>query len=240
MEINAHDMVKNALAARGSEYRQTGCLEWVYAMAGRPATGLPEGSFLTAKIAAARTIGGLNKDMSRVPLGAVIYWPGDPGHIAISTGNGNAVSTNAYNKVSSHQVVGGKRRAMAVVDERTIAELSASRGAPLGWADDVFNQPLDGLELPKPPSDPVAGAFVVKVGAEGWQVKAWQEGMNRVFPAYKADLKKSLATDGKFGALQSEPWLKEFQRRVGLRVDGWFVWGSGQTWDALVSHGVVK
>lgn len=229
MSINAKEMLSRARGAVGSEYRQSGCLEWVYAMAGRPRTGLPEGSFPTARAAKYRTLGALNKDASKAPAGAIHYWDGDPGHVAIGTGGARAISTNAAQRVSSTR--SGVR--YALIGERSIAELSQGRGAYAGWAANVFNQQLDGLVYPQPSHPASGGGRVIRRGVQGDDVRRLQVFLEGSFPAYA---KGKTGKDGVYGN-GTAGVVGEFQRRTGNRDDGWFTWGSGPTWDALVKHG---
>lgn len=136
--INAAASVRRARAAIGSEFRQSGCLEAVYAWCGSPATRMPPGSFPSAIVAYRRTLGTPRLDWANAPAGAVHYWDGDPGHVALGTGNGRAVTTNAPQRVSSTR--NGVK--FALVGERTIPEIGRGRGRYLGWALDAFNNPI--------------------------------------------------------------------------------------------------
>lgn len=64
---------------------------------------------------------------------------------------------------------------------------------------------------------------VLKKGSKDARVGKLQAGLNRVFPSYKNAVKvgkgKLLKVDNDFGAA-TDAWVKEFQRRTGLKVDG--------------------
>lgn len=63
----------------------------------------------------------------------------------------------------------------------------------------------------------------LKRGSKGTRVATLQKGLNKVFPAYRTAVSvnkgKLLTVDSIFGAA-TEAWIKEFQRRTGLSVDG--------------------
>lgn len=63
----------------------------------------------------------------------------------------------------------------------------------------------------------------LKIGSKGDRVTALQRGLKLAFPAYKNAVKvqrgTALHVDGSFGT-QTEAWVREFQKRAGLVVDG--------------------
>ena len=73
----------------------------------------------------------------------------------------------------------------------------------------------------RPPA-PAAPAGL-RVGSTGTRVRALQEGLRRVFPAYRNAVAvqrgRLLHVDSSFGA-QTEAWVIEFQKRSGLVPDG--------------------
>lgn len=69
---------------------------------------------------------------------------------------------------------------------------------------------------------PPAGGTALKNGSKGAKVKTLQQGLNRVFPAYRNAVSpkgKLLVSDGVFGS-HTERWVREFQSRVGIKADG--------------------
>lgn len=83
--------------------------------------------------------------------------------------------------------------------------------------------PVAPRPTPKPPAE-------LKRGSKGNAVRAFQKGMNRVFPAYSR-----LSVDGDFGPA-TDRVVREFQRRAGLKADG--IIGTN-TRRALARYGVV-
>ncbi len=73
----------------------------------------------------------------------------------------------------------------------------------------------------RPPAPPAPADL--RVGATGTRVRALQEGLRQVFPAYRNAVAvqrgRLIHTDGSFGA-QTEAWVIEFQKRSGLVPDG--------------------
>ena len=73
----------------------------------------------------------------------------------------------------------------------------------------------------RPPA-PAAPADL-RVGSTGTRVRALQEGLRQVFPAYRNTVAvqrgQLLHVDSSFGA-QTEAWVIEFQKRSGLVPDG--------------------
>lgn len=84
-------------------------------------------------------------------------------------------------------------------------------------ADDTKPAPAPAPK-PTPPKAPT-----LRVGTRSTAVRHLQAGLNHTFPAYRYSVKvrtgRLLAVDGIFGAA-TEAWVKEFQRRVGVTVDG--------------------
>lgn len=73
-------------------------------------------------------------------------------------------------------------------------------------------------------SPPVSsGPRTLKSGMQGEDIRKMQEGMRRVFPAYRNSVGvrrgQLLLVDGDFGP-QTVAWVLEFQRRTGLLRDG--------------------
>lgn len=101
-----------------------------------------------------------------------------------------------------------------------------AHGKAYGWISDlVKSEPWHfeyhpGRDTHKPSSKPAA---VLKRGSKGDSVVRLQRALNRTFPAYARTVTvkrgQLLTTDGIFGAV-TEAWVKEFQRRTGLTVDG--------------------
>ena len=78
------------------------------------------------------------------------------------------------------------------------------------WHYDYTGDPWGGVSATAPA--PTGGAL--KIGSRGPRVRALQEGLNRVFPAYS-----KLVVDEVFGNAV-DGVVKEFQRRSGLDPDG--------------------
>lgn len=85
---------------------------------------------------------------------------------------------------------------------------------------------FDKLGQVRPPASsptPGSGTRELKRGMKGADVRNLQELFRRTFPAYRffVKIKKNqmISVDGDFGP-QTEAWIKEFQRRVGLKQDG--------------------
>lgn len=75
---------------------------------------------------------------------------------------------------------------------------------------EVVMQGQKPLPAPKPPKKPTKADSVLRVGSSGARVKALQQGLNRVFPAYS-----HLQVDGEFGP-HTKAVVMEFQRRSGF------------------------
>lgn len=92
-------------------------------------------------------------------------------------------------------------------------------------ADEVTgtNWHLNDLKKPTPPKPKPPTTNVVKKGANGQVVTHIQHFFRRVFPAYRLSVSvkrgQVITVDGDFGA-QTEAWVKEFQKRSGLKSDG--------------------
>lgn len=72
------------------------------------------------------------------------------------------------------------------------------------------------------------------------RTRALQSGMRRIFPSYRwhVDYKRgSLITVDGYDGPQTDAWVREFQRRVGLPQTGDYSWGSPTAW-RLESYGV--
>lgn len=67
-------------------------------------------------------------------------------------------------------------------------------------------------------ADAASSSAVLRRGSKGTAVKALQAAMRKAFPVYARTL-GALAVDGDFGST-TEAWVREFQRRVGISVDG--------------------
>lgn len=72
--------------------------------------------------------------------------------------------------------------------------------------------------------------------SHGERVRQLQEGMNRVFPAYRSVTRELLDVDGWFGK-DTDAWVREFQRRTHLTVDG--IVGQ-KTLERLQDFGILK
>lgn len=72
---------------------------------------------------------------------------------------------------------------------------------------------------PIKPTPPMSSTAVLKRGSRGPLVTKLQAGLLRTFPSYAGPIKSSGGADGVFG-LGTESVVKEFQRRVGIQVDG--------------------
>ncbi|MDO5676498.1 MAG: peptidoglycan-binding domain-containing protein [Propionibacteriaceae bacterium] len=81
---------------------------------------------------------------------------------------------------------------------------------------------------PGPPSTGVstlptpASVATLRPGSRGERVKRLQQGLNKRFPAYRHQVQpkgRLLSTDGVYGA-HTERWVREFQARSNLAVDG--------------------
>lgn len=96
-------------------------------------------------------------------------------------------------------------------------------------ADEVTgtNWHLNEIGVTTPVSNPSNGggssAHVVKKGDSGPEVTHIQEFFHTVFPSYRHSVRvkwgQNITVDGKFGD-QTEAWVVEFQKRVGIHEDG--------------------
>lgn len=89
--------------------------------------------------------------------------------------------------------------------------------------------------VPKVTSEPVPAAL--RKGSTGARVEALQQGLNKVFPTYRrfiAPKGQLLTVDGVFGD-HTDRWVREYQRRAGLTVDGIV---DAKTAASLHRHGV--
>jgi peptidoglycan hydrolase-like protein with peptidoglycan-binding domain len=91
----------------------------------------------------------------------------------------------------------------------------ANHGARLGMST------VGNLTAPK--ATPSGTGHVLQLGSSGTMVKALQSGLRRVFPAYRYAIplyrRRLIRVDGKFGS-ETEAWVREFQERTGITVDG--------------------
>lgn len=78
-------------------------------------------------------------------------------------------------------------------------------------------------ELGKKASTPKPTGKVYKEGDSGAEVRKFQDFFRRIFPSYRnyVSVKRGsvISVDGQFGK-QTTAWVKEFQERTGLKVDG--------------------
>lgn len=85
-----------------------------------------------------------------------------------------------------------------------------------GWISLHYTELVSGSSSSSGSGKTTSGSSAgLKVGSSGAKVRALQNGLNRVFPAYS-----KLLVDGYYGAATAGV-VKEFQRRVGLVADGW-------------------
>lgn len=80
------------------------------------------------------------------------------------------------------------------------------------------------LRTPVPPVTPLptngSGRATVKLGSKGQPVNDLQARLNRDYPAYRTLTgNRLLVVDGDFGA-NTDKWVREFQKRSNLAVDG--------------------
>lgn len=114
------------------------------------------------------------------------------------------------------------------------------------WGEDYKNPPVDGMhfeinagpaevariakkckasDAPKPPPPPLAkpDTHVSEEGDTGQEVVHIQDFFKRIFPSYRLSVSvkpgQIIKVDGDFGK-QTTVWVKEFQRRNGLKQDG--------------------
>lgn len=132
------------------------------------------------------------------PPGVPVFWDITSGknaaydHVAVSIGGGRVISTSV-----------GKNGTPAEISITALTKLWGMRY--LGWGDHYHGKR-------------VHTANDLRRGSKGARVGALQRGLLRVFPAYANKLGR-LAADEDFGP-QSEEWVREFQERTGLLVDG--------------------
>jgi len=110
---------------------------------------------------------------------------------------------------------------------QTVAWLR-EHGAEYGWTNPAWAQRPRTLEPWHWEYDPAkdrhrgadaaSSSAVLRRGSKGTAVKALQLGMRATFPVYARTLGQ-LEVDGDFGPT-TEAWVREFQRRVGISVDG--------------------
>ena len=162
-------------------------------------------------LAADITLGGTNRAAF---LDAVI---GDPRvHYVINEGKiysrRNKWIAKKYNGANKH--IG-----YAHVSLRNRVSEDASPATVKAAANDTSSWFGANSEPEKEEAKPVS---VLKKGSKGARVKALQQGLNRVFPAYRKAVTpkgKLLVADGVYGD-HTARWVMEFQRRVGLESDG--------------------
>ena len=92
---------------------------------------------------------------------------------------------------------------------------------------------------PSPPSKTAGSKYKrIKNGSKGSGTRSLQAGLREVFPAYKDSVSvqngQLIDVDDLFGD-QTEAWVKEFQGRSGIAIDG-IVYSD--TWEALEKHGI--
>lgn len=93
--------------------------------------------------------------------------------------------------------------------------------AVVARAKQIAGVPTYTPDAPKPKPVKPAKTTVLGPGSVGAKVKNLQRGLNRAFPAYARAVTRGrmLADDGSYGPA-TEAWVREFQRRAGLVVDG--------------------
>lgn len=145
-------------------------------------------------------------NVNNIPVGAPIFFSGSKyGHTAIYLGGGKMRTTTSksLNKIRTDVVATWLSRGYQL----------------LGYVEELNGKHITGLSAtaPKP---------IVKhlsKGSKGAEVGKLQKFLRDVFPAYRNFVthKKGqlISVDNDFGT-QTEQWLKEFQRRVGLAQTG--------------------
>jgi peptidoglycan hydrolase-like protein with peptidoglycan-binding domain len=90
-------------------------------------------------------------------------------------------------------------------------------------ADDENDSPWPAVDLRAPSATPAPVPQIVKKGDSGDTVRHIQMFLRNNFPVYRDYVSynrgRLLEVDGNFGG-QTEAWVKEFQRRTGLKQDG--------------------
>lgn len=149
------------------------------------------------------------KDLGRVPVGAPLFFSpnGNPyGHVAVYAGKGLMRTTNSRtNRIHTSTVESWVRAGYAL----------------LGWTEDLNGVAISGLS-PEKPSSGGSDKGALSLGDKGDRVKALQQGLNKVFPAYRSRSRvrrgSRLAEDGSYGPHTAE-WVRLFQVAVGLTPD---------------------
>ena len=177
-------------------------------------------------LAADITLGGTNRAAF---LDAVI---GDPRvHYVINEGKiysrSNKWIAKTYKGANKHIGYAHVSLRNRVSEDASAATVKAAANDTSSWFD---GDPEPEKEESKPVS-------VLKKGSKGARVKTLQQGLNRVFPAYRkavAPKGKLLTVDGIYGD-HTARWVMEFQRRVGLNPDA--IVGE-KTVASLARHGI--
>ena len=183
-------------------------------------------------LAADITLGGTNRAEF---LDAVI---GDPRvHYVI---NKDKIYSRSYNWAARPYKGANRHTGYAHVSLRNRVSESASAATVKAAANDTsswFDAKSAPKEVEAKPVESAKPVSVLKKGSKGARVKALQQGLNRVFPAYrKAVAPKGmlLTVDGVYGD-HTARWVMEFQRRVGLKPDA--IVGD-KTVASLARHGI--
>lgn len=82
-------------------------------------------------------------------------------------------------------------------------------------------------------AEPATSGDRIGLGSRGERVLRVQEWLERTFPAYA---KGKTGKDSYWGNGTANVF-GEFQRRTGNKIDRWFTWGSGPSWNAMLKHG---
>ena len=157
------------------------------------------------------------------PAGAPVYWQsGVHGHIAVSAGNGNCISTDWPRKGSVGLV--------------SITTLTRAWGMTYrGWSRDFAGDPIRGLEKSPVPAHVQAAVPVLQRGSTGPWGTLLQKELLRVFPAYAGPIKSNGGPNGIFGPA-TEAVVREFEKRDGkTRPDGIV---DGATLSRLRAYGI--
>ena len=146
----------------------------------------------------------------------------------------NKIYSRTYNWVAKRYKGANRHMEYAHVSLRNRLSENASPATVKAAANDTSSWFDASSEPEKEEAKPVS---VLKKGSKGARVKTLQQGLNRVFPAYRkavAPKGRLLTVDGIYGN-HTARWVMEFQRRVGLKPDA--IVGE-KTVASLARHGI--